>query len=68
MIVGGHGLVTRDDGQIPVKAGDAVDIPQGARHRMSNVGHDEVVFIEIQTGDYFGEDDIVRFEDDYGRV
>jgi mannose-6-phosphate isomerase-like protein (cupin superfamily) len=68
MIVGGAAVVTRDDELIPVKAGDAIDIPQGARHRISNVGNDEVVFIEIQTGDYFGEDDIERFEDDYGRV
>jgi len=68
MILSGMGVVTRDNEEIPVKAGDAVDIPLGCRHRISNIGKEEVVFIEIQTGDYFGEDDIERFEDDYGRV
>ena len=37
-------------------------------HRIENVGTDELVFIEVQHGDYFGEDDIIRLEDDFGRV
>ena len=37
------------------------------KHRIRNVGEEDLVFIEIQLGDYFGEDDIVRLEDDYGR-
>jgi mannose-6-phosphate isomerase len=36
-------------------------------HRVENPGEDEMVFVEVQTGNYFGEDDIVRLEDDYGR-
>lgn len=68
MIVSGRGVVSKDHEEIPVKAGDTVDIPLGARHRMANVGEEDVVFIEVQTGDYFGEDDIERFEDDYGRA
>jgi mannose-6-phosphate isomerase-like protein (cupin superfamily) len=60
--------VTRDGEEISLTAGEAVDIPRGARHRLENPGPLEVVFIEVQTGDYFGEDDIERFEDDYGRA
>jgi mannose-6-phosphate isomerase-like protein (cupin superfamily) len=67
-IVEGMGLVTRDDEEIPLETGQAVDIRQGSWHRMSNPGENDLVFIEIQTGDYFGEDDIERREDDYGRV
>jgi len=67
-LIAGRGLVTRDREKISLTAGEAVDIPRGARHRLENPGPLEVVFIEVQTGDYFGEDDIERFEDDYGRV
>jgi mannose-6-phosphate isomerase len=67
-LVAGQGLVTRDGEEISLTAGEAVDIPRGARHRLENPGPLEVVFIEVQTGDYFGEDDIERFEDDYGRA
>jgi mannose-6-phosphate isomerase len=45
-----------------------VDIPRGAKHRVANTAADELAFIEIQTGDYFGEDDIERLEDDFGRA
>jgi mannose-6-phosphate isomerase len=45
-----------------------VDIPKDAAHRIENLGADNMVFIEVQTGDYFGEDDIERLEDDYGRT
>ena len=48
-------------------AGEAVDIPQGAAHRIANRGDVDLVFIEVQHGDYFGEDDIERLEDDFGR-
>jgi mannose-6-phosphate isomerase len=67
-VIAGRGLVTRDRETISLNAGEAVDIPRGTRHRIENPGPLEVVFIEVQTGDYFGEDDIERFEDDYGRV
>ena len=43
-------------------------IPQGVKHRIENKGSEKVVFIEVQTGSYFGEDDIVRIEDDYNRA
>lgn len=45
-----------------------VDVPAGVAHRIENVGNDDLVFIEVQHGAYFGEDDIVRLEDDFGRV
>ena len=48
--------------------GQSFDIPPGTLHRISNQHDENVRFIEIQTGDYFGEDDIERFEDDFGRV
>jgi mannose-6-phosphate isomerase len=67
-VIAGQGLVTRDREEISLTAGEAVDIPRGARHRLENPGPLKVVFIEVQTGDYFGEDDIERFEDDYGRA
>jgi mannose-6-phosphate isomerase-like protein (cupin superfamily) len=67
-VVRGTPVVTRDNVDIPLKPGDSIDIPRGASHRIANPGPDAVVFIEVQMGDYFGEDDIERFEDDYGRV
>ena len=48
--------------------GESIDIPLGAAHRVENPGDAELVFVEVQTGDYFGEDDIVRLDDDYGRA
>jgi mannose-6-phosphate isomerase-like protein (cupin superfamily) len=67
-VVAGQALVTRNDVEIPLGAGQAVDIPRGAWHRIRNPGADNMAFIEVQTGDYFGEDDIERAEDDYGRT
>lgn len=67
-MVNGKALVTLDDKQIPLKKGMSVDIPTGSAHRIKNTGLEDLVFIEIQQGDYFGEDDIERLEDDFGRV
>ncbi len=67
-IVQGSGIVTIDENQIRLECGQAIDIPQGAWHRIMNSGEESVVVIEVQSGDYFGEDDIERLEDDYGRV
>ena len=67
-VVSGDPVVIRDAEEIHLKPGDSVDIPRGARHRVSNPGDEALVFIEVQMGDYFGEDDIERFEDDYGRA
>lgn len=67
-IIQGSAVVTIHKEEIPVCAGQSVDIPQGAWHRIMNSGNENVVYIEVQRGDYFGEDDIERLEDDYGRV
>ena len=67
-IVSGEAFVTLDDKRLPLHAGDTVDIGIEVKHRIENTGAEDVVFIEIQRGDYFGEDDIVRYEDDFGRA
>ena len=49
------------------QVGDVIEIPKEAKHRVQNEGKEDLIFIETQVGTYFGEDDIVRLEDDYGR-
>ncbi len=68
MIVKGTAIVTLGSEEIELKQGQAIDIPKGTRHRVLNLGDEPLIFIEIQMGDYFGEDDIERFEDDFGRL
>jgi mannose-6-phosphate isomerase len=63
----GTAKATLDGKEIIVKKGEAIDIPLGAAHRVENPGEELMVFIEVQQGDYLGEDDIVRLEDDFGR-
>jgi len=67
-VVEGRALATLDGREVPLDPGSALDIPQGAAHRMANPGKADLVFIEVQRGDYLGEDDITRLEDDYGRA
>ncbi len=67
-VVSGTAQVTRDSEQIHLTDGEYVDIPAGAAHRVRNPAEVPLVFIEIQRGDYFGEDDIERLEDDFGRT
>lgn len=67
-IVRGCGSVVIDDVIQYVGPGSVVIIPAGRKHRIMNEGTEELQFIEVQTGTYFGEDDIVRFNDEYGRV
>jgi len=66
-IVHGRARITLDNNQLTLSAGQSLDIPQGALHRIENIGQDELSFIEVQTGEYFGEDDIERIQDDFGR-
>lgn len=66
--ISGAGIVTLNDEELDLKAGASVEIPCGAWHRIRNPGKVDIVFIEIQTGEYFGEDDIERQADDYGRT
>ncbi len=66
-IIGGTALITRNGKDIELTFGKSIDLPVGTWHRVRNPGSENMVFIEVQTGDYFGEDDIERSEDDYGR-
>jgi mannose-6-phosphate isomerase len=66
-VVRGTATCTIDGETNDVPVGGAVDVPAGTAHRIAN-RHDEVLeVIEVQRGDYLGEDDIVRLDDDYGR-
>ena len=67
-IIRGEAIVTRDNEEIKLKKGQSIDIPKGTTHRIMNPGTEKLAFIEVQTGDYFGEDDIERLEDDFGRA
>lgn len=66
-VVAGEGVVTLDGDRVEVRMGTAVDVPRGTAHRIHNTGAVPLVFVEVQHGDYFGEDDITRLGDDYGR-
>ncbi len=68
VVVQGTAKVTLDDREIIVKAGEAIDIAVGSAHRVENPGEAVLVFIEVQRGNYLGEDDIVRLQDDFGRA
>ena len=67
-IVKGLALVTIDDQNFKLQNGGSIVISQGSKHRIENIGKMDLIFIEVQTGSYFGEDDIIRIEDDYNRV
>ena len=66
-VVEGELTVVLDGEQIIVSPGESIHIPLGSKHRAWNQTDKEVSFIEVQTGTYFGEDDIIRYEDDYKR-
>lgn len=67
-IVSGNALVTVGENKFEKRANSSVDIEIGQLHRIENIGSMDLVFIEVQTGTYFGEDDIERVEDDFGRA
>ena len=67
-VVRGTAKVTLNGEEIIVKTGEAIDIPLGAAHRVENNEEENLVFIEVQRGDYLGEDDIERLQDDFGRT
>ena len=67
VLVQGRGILTLNDVDTSVKAGSTVQVPVGAKHRLRNTSDEDLVFIEVQQGEYFGEDDIVRLKDDYNR-
>ena len=68
IITRGQGEVVLNDDVIPVKEGSHVYIPMGAKHRIRNNFGAPLEFVEVQLGSYFGEDDIVRYQDDYKRT
>ena len=68
IVVSGSAKVTRGEDTFVLSANESTYIPVGTRHRLENVGTKRLYVIEVQSGDYLGEDDIVRFEDDYKRT
>ena len=66
-ITQGNGIFTLDGEERECKAGDTLTIPEEAAHCIENIGEIPLIFIEVQRGTYFGEDDIVRLNDIYGR-
>lgn len=66
-MVQGTAVVTLNDNKIELTHHQYIDIARSERHRIENIGTTDLIFIEVQTGDYFGEDDIIRYEDDFGR-
>ncbi len=67
VVVRGEALVTVDEREMRLTRGASVSIPVGVKHRLENTGQGVLELIEVQTGDYLGEDDIIRYADDYGR-
>ena len=67
-IVEGNGIITLNGQEKEYSKGETVLIPQGTKHRIKNKDQKKLILIEVQTGSYFGEDDIVRVEDDYNRT
>ena len=67
VVVQGVATVTLDDKVVNIKETEIVNIPVTTKHRVENKGKEDLIFIETQTGTYFGEDDIVRLKDDYNR-
>ena len=66
-VISGAGIVTVNDKKVKLNIGSTIKINKRDKHRVENNGSENLVFIEIQTGSYFGEDDIVRLDDDYNR-
>ncbi len=67
-IVSGQGSAEIDDKEFTVVPGDTIDVAVGSKHRISSSEQGALIFIEVQTGSSFAEDDIIRYEDDFGRI
>ncbi|HET7731218.1 MAG TPA: mannose-1-phosphate guanylyltransferase/mannose-6-phosphate isomerase [Usitatibacter sp.] len=68
VVVSGSAKVVNGERELTVATNESTFIPAGNKHRLENPGHHDLVMIEVQSGPYLGEDDIVRFDDKYGRV
>jgi mannose-1-phosphate guanylyltransferase/mannose-6-phosphate isomerase len=66
-VVSGMARVVNGDKELFINTDESTYIPAGHKHRLENPGVVDLVMIEVQSGEYLGEDDIVRFEDIYGR-
>ena len=68
VVVSGEATVTKDESTFVLKENESTFIPLGTKHSLANFTKDDLEIIEVQYGEYLGEDDIVRFKDKYGRV
>ena len=68
VVVEGVATVTLDEKEINLNEGQSVFVPQGCKHRLCNNYEKKLIIIEVQIGSYFGEDDIIRYEDIYSRA
>lgn len=69
IVAHGRGIVQIEKSKIRIESGSSLFIPMGAKHRLTNIdSKDNLIITEVQIGDYLGEDDIVRYEDNYGRI
>jgi len=68
VVVSGVATVTRGDEVFTINVNESTYIPLGIKHSLANTGRELLEIIEVQSGNYLGEDDIVRFEDQYGRI
>ena len=67
-VVSGEAKVTKGNERFSLRVGDSVIIEKNEEHRVENISNKNLEIIEIQTGSYFGEDDIIRLQDSYGRA
>ena len=67
IVVTGQAKITIGDDVINYNQGQHIFVPQETRHRIENTGDTLLTIVEVQLGDYFGEDDIIRYEDDFDR-
>jgi mannose-6-phosphate isomerase-like protein (cupin superfamily) len=67
-VVNGTAKVTRDREEMIVRENESIYLPLGCVHRLENPGKIPLTLIEVQSGAYLGEDDIVRLDDNYGRT
>ena len=68
VVVSGVATITNGDMEFTLQANQSTYIPKTHKHRLANTGSEPLAIIEVQCGDYVGEDDIVRFDDKYGRL
>jgi len=68
VVIKGYGIVVLGESELDVYPGRYIYIPKGCKHQIKNNSDENIIFSEVQLGEYFGEDDIIRYSDKYGRV